>query len=87
MKKLLLLFVALFAFNGLAFAVDINTASQKELEAVKGIGPAKAKAIVDYRKKNGNFKSLDDLKSVPGFGPQAGQSFRRTWRSALAARS
>jgi competence protein ComEA len=49
-------------------AVDINTASQSELESVKGIGPAKARAIVDYRQKNGPFRSLDDLDKVKGFG-------------------
>lgn len=49
-------------------AVDINTATQSELEAVKGIGPAKAKAIVGYREKNGPFKSIDSLAEVKGFG-------------------
>ncbi len=66
MKKLLLILVALFSFGGLALAVDINTADQKQLESVKGIGPAKAKAIIDYRKKNGPFKSVDDLANVKG---------------------
>lgn len=49
-------------------AVDINTATQSELEAVKGIGPAKAKAIMEYREKNGPFKSMDALVGVKGFG-------------------
>lgn len=49
-------------------AVDINTATQSELEAVKGIGPAKAKAIVEHRQKNGPFKGVDDLTGVKGFG-------------------
>jgi competence protein ComEA len=49
-------------------AVDINTATRSELEAVKGIGPTKAKAIVAYRKKHGTFKSLGDLAEVEGFG-------------------
>jgi competence protein ComEA len=65
MKKML--FAALFLFSHLALAVDINTADEKELATVKGIGPAKAKAIVDYRKKNGPFKSVDDLTNVKGF--------------------
>ena len=67
MKKLMLMFVAMFAFATFAFAVDINTADEKELASVKGIGPAKAKAIVEHRKKNGPFKSVDDLTNVKGF--------------------
>ncbi|MHB1094510.1 ComEA family DNA-binding protein [Thiobacillus sp.] len=49
-------------------AVNINMATQSELEAVKGLGPAKAKAIITYREAHGNFKSLDDLDNVKGFG-------------------
>lgn len=47
--------------------VDINKASVKDLTKVKGISAAQAKAIIAYRKKNGDFKSLDDLKNVKGF--------------------
>jgi len=69
MKKLLggLLAALLFSVSAWA-AVDINTATQSELEAVKGIGPAKAKAIVEHRQKNGAFKNLDALAEVKGFG-------------------
>ena len=49
-------------------AVNINSATQSELEAVKGLGPAKAKAIITYREAHGNFKSLDELDNVKGFG-------------------
>ena len=52
-------------------AVDVNSASAQQLEAVKGIGPAKARAIVDYRSRNGPFKSLDDLSKVDGIGPKS----------------
>jgi competence protein ComEA len=49
-------------------AVNINTATQSELEAVKGLGPEKAKAIITYREANGNFKHVDELDKVKGFG-------------------
>ena len=68
--KLFLLIIALLAFTGVVHAaVNINTATQAELETLQGIGPAKAKAIVDYRKKNGPFKSPNDLEKVNGIGP------------------
>lgn len=47
--------------------VDLNKASVKDLMKVKGMTSAKAKAIVAYRKKHGDFKSTDDLKMVKGF--------------------
>ncbi len=67
------LYKSLLALLGLmvlpAFAaVNINTATQSELEVVKGLGPAKAKAIIMYREANGGFKHLDELDNVKGFG-------------------
>lgn len=47
--------------------VDVNKADAKELMKVKGISAARAKAIISYRNKHGNFKSIDDLKEVKGF--------------------
>lgn len=72
MKKLLLsLFVSL-AFSGLTYAaVDLNTATKEELETVKGIGPSKADAIIEYRKQHGPFKKLDDLGEIKGFGDKS----------------
>ena len=49
--------------------VNINTADAKTLaRELDGIGPAKAQAIVDYRQKNGTFKTADDLLKVEGIG-------------------
>ena len=65
-----LVFIILLAFFGSALAaVNINTATQAELETLQGIGPVKAKAIVEHRQKNGSFKSADDLEKVGGIGP------------------
>jgi competence protein ComEA len=69
MKKVALFFATLMAYVGLAFAaVNINSATKEQLESLDGIGPVKAQAIVDYRAKNGPFKSLDDVKKVTGVG-------------------
>jgi competence protein ComEA len=46
--------------------VNVNTASAIELEAAFSLKRPEAAAVVDYRTKNGKFKSLDDLKKVPG---------------------
>jgi competence protein ComEA len=58
-------------------AVNINTATQDEFVALhKGLGPAKAQAIIDYRKANGPFKSVDDLKHVKGIGSKRLEKLR-----------
>jgi competence protein ComEA len=58
-------------------AVNINTATQDEFIALhKGLGPAKAQAIIDYRKANGPFKSVDDLRHVKGIGAKRLEKLR-----------
>ena len=71
--KTILSFLALgiFGINMAFAAVNLNTATASDLDGIKGIGPSKAKAIIDYRSKNGPFKSLDELKSVKGFGDKS----------------
>ena len=69
MKRILLGLVAFFALANLSLAaVNINSATQAELESLKGIGPVKAKAIIDYRGQHGSFNSIDDLDKVKGIG-------------------
>jgi competence protein ComEA len=48
--------------------INVNTASTEELEALPGIGPTLAAAIVDDRERNGPFTTVDDLNRVPGIG-------------------
>lgn len=48
--------------------VNINKADEKELQSLNGIGESLATSIVQYRKENGNFETIEDLKNVPGIG-------------------
>ena len=52
--------------EGASARVNINTASVEQLMTLAGIGESKAKSIIEYRKKNGSFKSVDDLLNVSG---------------------
>jgi competence protein ComEA len=48
--------------------VNINTATVTQLTELNGIGESIANAIVEYRNKNGKFKSIEDIKNVSGIG-------------------
>jgi len=50
--------------------ININTADSESLTKIPGIGPKKAEAIINYRKANGKFKSVDDLTKIKGIGPK-----------------
>ena len=50
--------------------LNVNTASSDQLQALPGIGPKKADAIVSYRSANGPFQQVDDLVQVKGIGPK-----------------
>lgn len=62
----LVAFVMLFA-NIMLAAVNINTANESELSTLAGIGPSKAKAIIEYRKKQ-RFNTKEDIMKVKGIG-------------------
>jgi competence ComEA-like helix-hairpin-helix protein len=68
-----LAFSALLAMGGLGIAlaepINVNTATQSELESIKGIGPSKAKTIIAERLDGGHFQDANDLqKRVRGIG-------------------
>jgi comEA protein len=51
--------------------VNLNTATQAQLETLPGIGAKAAERILEYRQKNGNFKKIEDLMNVKGIGEKA----------------
>lgn len=72
MKSKIMCFIAFVFFSINVWAaqtVNINAADAATLDRVlEGIGPKKAQSIVDFRKLNGPYKSLDDLSKVSGIG-------------------
>ena len=74
-KKILALLLALFAAAAMA-AVDVNKATDAQLDAVKGIGPSISKAITTERTKNGPFKNWQDfIDRVKGVGDKNAAKF------------
>ena len=69
-KKFLVVMIGFFSVIGFALAeVEVNKADQVALDGLKGIGPAKSKAIIEERTKNGPFKDWSDFQSrVKGVG-------------------
>jgi len=54
----------------LGLAVDLNRATQKDLEALSGIGPTLAARILDYRQHRGPFQTIEELENIAGLGPK-----------------
>ena len=59
-----------------SFKVNINTATQTELETLSGIGPSLAAKIIEYRESNGKFTSIEDIKNVSGIGDSKYESIK-----------
>lgn len=56
--------------------ININTATQAELEEITGIGPSLAQKIIEYRESNGKFKDIEELKNVSGIGDKKFESMK-----------
>ena len=56
--------------------ININTATKEQLMTLNGIGEVKAAAIIDYRRENGKFKSIEELDNVKGIGPKIIEKIR-----------
>ena len=67
---LLLGFLGVLQTAGAGEKININTAGPEQLTQLKGVGPAIAERIVDYREKNGSFTSAEQLLEVRGIGPK-----------------
>ncbi|GGB28888.1 competence protein ComEA [Lentibacillus populi] len=56
--------------------VNLNYATQEEMETLNGIGPSKAQAIIQYREENGFFQTVEDLLNVSGIGEKTVENLR-----------
>jgi len=56
--------------------INLNTATQSELETLPGIGPAMASRIIEFRERNGSFRSVDEIKLITGIGERRYESIR-----------
>jgi len=77
----LLAFLALAPLAAFAGPVDVNSADADTLaRELRGVGPAKAQAIVEYRESNGPFETPEDLLGVQGIGSRTLEDIREDLR-------
>ncbi|PWG00677.1 helix-hairpin-helix domain-containing protein [Levilactobacillus bambusae] len=62
--------------SGSGATVNLNQATKEQLMTINGVGDKKADKIIEYRQQHGSFKSVDDLKDVPGFGEKTVANLR-----------
>ncbi|WP_276356316.1 ComEA family DNA-binding protein [Cohnella caldifontis] len=68
-----------------AALLDLNTATEAELDGLPGVGPSKARAILEYRNAHGGFRSVDELLQVKGIGAKMLERIRPLVRVGAAA--
>lgn len=76
--KMIFAILMLCSFAVFAEPVDINRADAETIsKSLKGVGPKKAEAIVQYRKEHGDFKTLKDLENVKGIGEKTAKELEK----------
>lgn len=87
-KFIVTAFIGLLPALVMAGPVDINTADAATIaRELNGVGESRARAIVEYREKNGRFASPDDVMKVSGIGPQVLKLNRENIRTGQPAKS
>lgn len=66
-----------FQTSSSAELININSATQTELETISGIGPSTALKIIQYRNENGKFNTIEDIKNVSGIGQAKFESIKQ----------